>query len=382
MLRVLFFILSLSLSLIAGEKVVLLNDTSAHYHWGCTATSLALKEQIEARGFDLYPVPIAANHRLKEIPLLEAFDDPGQFERFCTANKEIFKALQESCGVLINGEDTIYSLHHAPRALLYMAYITKFFLGKPVEIINHSAYPEEERAQSLYQKVYSKLDFIAIREPRSHIEMQKLGITATRSFDCLPLYIRAHYHTPKKIKEKSLLISGSVAFTQNGIDKLSCYMEKMHGRGFTIQLLIGAAANPARDDADFVAALQKTCRAPFTLINATSLEEWLRTIQQASLLVSGRFHHSIAAFCLNTPFIALNSNTPKVEGLCLLIQEPPPLVYDDPKLLEHLLSRTETILRSPASDNAAKREELCDLAERNFDGLELFRKVGYTNPQK
>src|ERR1700733_8461254 len=28
-------------SLFAGEKVVLFNDTSAWYHWGCTATSTA-----------------------------------------------------------------------------------------------------------------------------------------------------------------------------------------------------------------------------------------------------------------------------------------------------------------------------------------------------
>jgi len=118
--------------------------------------------------------------------------------------------------------------------------------------------------------------------------------------------------------------------------------------------------------------VQKTCSAPFTLVNATSLDEWLQTIQHATLFVSGRFQHSIAAFCLNTPFIALNSNTHKVHGLCSLLGQSEPLLYSDPKLLDHLLARTEAILSSPPLDNAVKRDALCHLAKRNLDGLVLL----------
>jgi len=373
-------------SLFAGEKIVLFNDTSAHYHWGCTANATALKENIAALGFDLHAIPIMATYTLKEVPSFAAFDDRTQFKRFCSANAEIFKALQEARAVVINAEGTLHDMRPAPRALLYVAYISKLFLGKHVEIINHSAYPKDdptlspptietqELAERIYKKVYSQLDFIAIREPYSQKEMQKLGINSTLSFDCLPLYIDAHYHTPKQVKEKNLVISGSVAFTQQGVEELSSYMEKMSKRGFTIELLIGAAAHPSRDDMVFVETLQNKCSAPFTLVNAASLDEWLQTIQQATLFVSGRFQHSLAAFCLNTPFIALNSNTHKVHGLCSLLDQSEPLLYSDPNLLDHLLTRTETILSSPLPDNSAKFDEVCALAKRNCDGLRLLKQ--------
>jgi len=146
----------------------------------------------------------------------------------------------------------------------------------------------------------------------------------------------------------------------------------MHEKGFAIQVLIGALAFPALDDATFVQFLQDHCKAPFQVVNATSMDQWLQTIDQATLFVSGRFHHSIAAFCLNTPFITLNSNTYKVHGLCAMLNQPTPLLYNDADLLAQLLARTEVLLSVPVVDNGAKRKELCQLAERNFDGLKTY----------
>jgi hypothetical protein len=41
----------------------------------------------------------------------------------------------------------------------------------------------------------------------------------------------------------------------------------------------------------------------------------------------------------------------------------------DPQLLMHLWARTEEILASPPVHHEAKVAELCQLAERNLDGL-------------
>lgn len=111
------------------------------------------------------------------------------------------------------------------------------------------------------------------------------------------------------------------------------------------------------------------CKAPWQLINASSMEEWLDTINHATFLVSGRFHHSIAAFCLNTPFIALNSNTHKVHAICAMLEQPEPLLYSDPQLLDHLMLRTKVILSNLSINNEMKIAEICELAQRNFDGL-------------
>jgi len=104
------------------------------------------------------------------------------------------------------------------------------------------------------------------------------------------------------------------------------------------------------------------------------MEEWLDTINQTTFLLSGRFHHSIAAFCLNTPFIALNSNTHKVHAICALLGQKEPLLFSDPQLLEHLLERTDILLTSAPGNNLVQFKKICQLAEKNFDGLKILQK--------
>lgn len=391
------FVITLFSTIFAGEKVVLFNDTSAWYHWGCTGTSIALKEQILGLGFDINAVPVNVTYSLKEVPLFQDFNDLDKFYRFSEANKDTIKTIQDAAIVVINGEGTIHDLRAAPRALLYLAHISKFFLNKHVEIINHSAYPKDspilsadflrnfsfekeeidselKEARKIYKRIYGELDFVAIREPFSQAEMENIGISSTLSFDCLPLYIRDHYQNQKEVNEKCLVIGGSVAFSESGAEYLCRYLEKMVQSGFQVKVLIGAAAFPSQDDRLFVHFLEKHCKAPFELIVASSMEEWLDTINHATLFVSGRFHHSIAAFCLNTPFIALNSNTHKVHAICSYLEQAPPLLFSDPELLNKLWSRTLVTLSSGTVNNDKKIEEICKLAKENFNGLKAIAK--------
>jgi len=381
-------------SLLAAPKAILFNDTSAWYHWGCTGTSTALKEQIQKLGFALESIPINTTYGLQDVPPFEEFDSVERFDRFTQANETVCKQIQNNEIVLITGEGTIHDLRLGPRALLYLAHISKKFLHKHVEIINHSAYPKDDplfvnnflhncpnqkglesdllEAELLYKTVYNELDFIAIREQISQSAMDAIDVSSTLSFDCLPLYIRDHYDHPKQVDEKTVVIAGSVAFSESGVEQLCLYMEHLHERGYTLKVLTGAAAFPARDDEAFVQCLQSYAKVPFHRVTASSMEEWLNTINQAKFLVSGRFHHSIAAFCLNTPFIALNSNTHKVHAICALLAQEPPLLFADPNLVGHLLERTEAILSGPVPSNQAKIQEICELAEKNFDGLRNF----------
>jgi polysaccharide pyruvyl transferase WcaK-like protein len=389
-------------SAFAAEKIILFNDTSAWYHWGCTGTSTALKEQIQKLGFELVVFPITLKNSLQEVPPFEEFDSAERFDRFQEVNKDLIEQIRSSAAVVITGEGTIHDLGHSPKALLYLAHLSKRFLGKHVEIINHSAYPKVNpdpyqellRAQSIYHSVYSKIDFVAIREPISQKVMADIGISSTLSFDCLPLYIRDHYNQPKQTQKKRVVIAGSIAFTESGAAQLYHYLEhldQMGGgsiaftesgptqfcryleyldqKGYEIQVLIGAAAFPARDDLAFVQFLKNNSTAHWKLVVASSMEEWLDTINDAAFLVSGRFHHSIAAFCLNTPFIALNSNTQKIHAFCSLVDQAPPLRYSDPNLLDHLIARTAITTSTTPPDNQAKTAELCALAEKNFNGL-------------
>lgn len=396
LIRIIILNLITFTSLFGAPKVVLFNDTSAWYHWGCTGTSTALKEHIQALGYEIEAVPINTTYSLQEVPPFEEFDNTEKFECFQKANEKVVKQIQNSDAIVITGEGTIHDLRAGPRALLYVAHIAKKRFNKHVEIINHSAYPKDDplfsadflknfqvekekaeqellKAQLIYKTIYNELDFVAIREPVSHEVMSLIGVSSILSFDCLPLYIQEHYSHAKKVEEKIVVIAGSVAFTESGAEQLCRYLEHLDQMGYEIKVLTGAAAFPSRDDKSFIEFLKSHVKAPLNVVTASSIEEWLDTINNAVFFVSGRFHHSIAAFCLNTPFISLNSNTHKVHAICSVLEQESPLLFSDLDLYDHLVAKTETILTTPTKNNQAKMKEICELAEKNFEGL---RKLG------
>ena len=104
------------------------------------------------------------------------------------------------------------------------------------------------------------------------------------------------------------------------------------------------------------------------VITADSLDDWLGYIEEASLVVSGRFHHSIAAASLKTNFIVLNSNTPKIEGLCQVLGYDSIIRYDDVELLTKLLDKTQEKLN--ITNPPCVLDVLCNKAIKNFKALE------------
>lgn len=114
----------------------------------------------------------------------------------------------------------------------------------------------------------------------------------------------------------------------------------MHQQGYTITFLYGAKDWPAKDDREFIAFLKSILKFDLKVFEAKNIDEWLSCIENAKLLVSGRFHHTIAAGCLGTKFIALNSKTPKIDGLLKALGKEGPLRYDDRNLAEKLHKQT------------------------------------------
>lgn len=361
-------------------KVVLLNDTSSWYHWGCTGTTHAIKSQIVRMGYSLSTIPIQYNYTLNDVPRSASdFNDEAFFAKFKSSYPTLVAELESADIVVVNGEGTLHGLKQGPLRLLYLAYLSKRHLNKHVEIISHSVYPNDNldttdtEAMKLYQLVYRAMDFVAIRESESCLMMQKLGIPATQSFDCLPLYIRSYYLPKAKAQPRSghtLVVGGSVAWEEEGVQALIHYLSDMSQKGYQIKVVIGAKKDPAQDDLELIEYLTKHAKMKWELVLAESIEDWLKAIHEATLVVSGRFHYSIAAACLGTPFIALNSNTPKVEALHKHMPLLEVLQYSDPQLYQKLLSQTKVILSRPSTHSQKLLEELCDLAEQNFVGLQ------------
>lgn len=370
-------------------KVLLINDTTDWYHFGCTGTSLMLKDQIQKLGHTIASMPIYACMSLNNAPQIPSdFFAPELQHRFISSNHEWFEKIQNSDIIVVNGEGTLHGSKKGPLALMLLAYLAKTKFQKNVQIINHSVYPNDDLSIDetdilrIYMSVYQAMDYVAIREPISLHLMRTIGVNATESFDCLPIYIRDFYktlHTPKQ--DKLILISGSAAWFQSnvflpgakpefdvldGLNKLCKVLNEKISQGYEVCFLQSATSNPSQDDIDMIKYLKSIMGDNLKVLLAPTLDVWLQEIERATLLISGRFHHSIAASCLGTNFVILNSNTPKNSGLTAALGLGATLIFGDPNLEIKLHDAIEHPYKTDAKPVI---EELCVKADKNFAKL-------------
>lgn len=355
-------------------KTLLLNDTHDWYHWGCTATSYAVRKRLIQHDGPITIVPIYATRKLADLPVeLEQFDDPAVFRRFAGANRKLVDLLAGHDRVVVNGEGSIHDLSHTSVGLLYLAYACKRFLDTPVCVINHSAYPvahgddHADLARAMYLKVYACLDDVAIRECVSFDAIRALGIQARLTFDCLPITVKEGFKKPVSRRD-TIVVADGVNMPMDAMPALAGAMDHWRDKGFTVEMLMGAKANPAPESEWLTRALKTHMKRTLTIRRAESLKSWLTTIAEAKLLVSGRFHHSIAAAFLGTPFVVFESNTPKNSALCRELDLELPLSWQIEGLRDVLIDRGERVMGSRQVPEHVL-DALHTRAERNFDGL-------------
>ena len=351
------------------KKVAILNDTMEWYHWGCTATSTALRAQLEESGYQVVPIPIMMTYAFKGTPQsLTDFVDPNFFRDRVKANQLLFEFIKGVDLVVVNGEGTLHSIRPASLNLLYLSFVCKKFLNKPVSIINHSMYPstleENVQANDTYKFVYKEMDYVAIREHISFAVADRLGIEASLSFDCLPLTAR-EFNFPDPKDEGPVVITDSVIVSKDDMRVIERIVKGVVKKGRAVTILYGAKSNPGQDMINFVAHLQAKFKHNVNFVNARSLEQWFSVIANASVLVSGRFHYTIAAAFLGTPFVLLDTNTLKNKALAEEFGSDSPLSYSTPKVADLVLERLEGVSDLPLLD-VSKKETIYSRAMKNF----------------
>jgi Flp pilus assembly protein TadD/polysaccharide pyruvyl transferase WcaK-like protein len=355
--------------------VLLLNDTSYWYHWGCSCTSLALHEVLRERGLVIDPVHITHLNALSPLPANAAqFDDDALFDAFRTNNPGLISRIATVPVVVVNAEGSLHDFGPTARALLYVMYVSAQRLGKAVHIVNHSCYPatngDGAALDALYRKVYSTAAFVAVREDKSLARLAALGIKCTPAFDCLPLYVARHpVHVQRDANR--VVMAGCVQLDTGMVDLLARLANEVLDTGRELIFLAGANARLAQDDALLLNALHPKLRGRYRLVAATSEAEWLGTIANACLLISGRFHHSIAAACLGTPLLIAGSNTAKNEGLLDRLGLERDAVWMDVAQPDEASARLVAVLKDPGRSRVKPQllAQLRELAGRNFDQL-------------
>lgn len=357
-----------------------LNDTSGDYHFGCTCTSEYIRGQILQHGtctsmgvMDVWQTP---------SPPAEDWDNPAVFQAWMSEHPEWAEKLSACEAVVTNGEGTImgWQGRQGTQTLLFLLYAAKTHLGKKVILINHSSYPqaspyaqetaESRRVGELYAKVYRRLDFCAVRDMRSLAVLNALGCRNVQlAADCLPLYVTAHFTSAEPQGSGDyVLISGGTLMNEHW--QLFCNDVLPALKRISPRVMFLFAETPKRTAADDELLLEKIKdynRRPFRrkigVIRAKTAEEWLSALHRAKFFVSGRFHHSLAALSVGTPFLVLGAHSPKNQ----LLQDVHPAAYLPWEqlpytrlcpLLQHLLQQT---------DMTNQRDGLCRMAMHNFD---------------
>lgn len=349
------------------KSVLLLNDTEDVYHWGCYGTSKAIKDQLIQKGVTgIDCMTVVQTHMFLNVPT--RLTNSGGKEYFERNYPEIKDKLDKCSTVVINGEGTIHGFGNAPRMLLYLAYASKHFYGKKVILINHSCYPKSLRSNviNFYKAAYSSCDYVAARESRSaRIIENKLGIKCIRSFDNLPITIRSVFdQIPQPIVEKPYIcISGAVNYSTAKSPIIARQLLRMFPHHNYVYL-IGSKTGANSEEPRVYESLKKYI-PNIELFDAKSFLEWLSIIKHSELLLSGRFHYTIAALCLGTRAISFRSNTPKINSVVKDLNLPAVIPKRPSFLFESMLCYQ--LKRSNIYNPPDIMSYLCSLAQKNYD---------------
>ena len=374
-------------------RTLLINDTSEVCHWGCTATSTALKNGVLRRGLELETVPASSIPRLgRLLQVAEDFDRPDVAALLREKAPVLTQAIHSADSVLVNGEGSLHGDRNVAKTLLYILWYSAKVAGKPVDLVNHSCYPQdrmhasEDALLEFYRRAYAVLRYVAVREPVSwRLVTDSLRRDAVESFDCLPLYLDSLASSSEVERTPTVCVASSVIWNKRWAPRLVRTLARLADKGWKLRLLVGANGDWNHEDIAFVTDLRCAWRwhslgrgrplkpAPWEVRDARTLGDWLEAIASSRLLISGRFHHSIAAYCLGTPRVMLDSNTPKVQGMLEVIGGSMAASFGAKgwgEDLDRAIAATLDQALPSEQDVAKRRKQLCNLAERNFAGLD------------
>lgn len=353
------------------RSALILNFTGNTYHYGCFGTSYEIYERLLQKGYYVNYSTVRATHGLALSPKSgEIFMDPKFANQYMVTNSPLTLAIEEADIVVVNGEGTLHRISNGSLSLLYQIFFTTRVLKKETYLINHSCYPSggleiNPSLDNFYKEILKGINGIAAREGHSKALYDRLALKSVQGFDSLPLYFQRQgfFDRFKKTdKQKSVLLCGGINYGEDKLVLISALLKKM---AVKVNFLLGGKAHLAREE-EVIYQRFKSEGLKVKLVKATSFEEWSKTIADASLLISGRFHYTIAALALSTPCISFPSNTPKVEAVHELLGQQGFLSWDDVDFSEKLERYIVDGLDGGLLLDKQKHAYMLECAEQNF----------------
>jgi glycosyltransferase involved in cell wall biosynthesis len=321
-----------------GHKYLFVNDTFNTFHHGCSATSLAIRRHLCELG-DNSTIGISweaiSNPKLapRNHDEFVSYEFRLKWER---ENAKLLRLFAASEHIVVNGEGSMSNYHYGSLFLFYLIYYCAEHLKKDVSVINHSLFTTtysdrlDERTHSDFLKIvataYRGLKNCWVREPESLTQLEEIVPGRGKlCFDCLPLYVQEIFpHTKQDIERRGVLVGGGNYLDDRYpefLEALTPVLEDAFGAFEYAFLFSDVPHSQSSGDIALYNRIHELMPDRVCLRSVKTTDEWLDEIRSARLLVSGRFHHTIAAFMLDTPFFAFKTDTKKMEGMLSVVEK-------------------------------------------------------------
>lgn len=266
-------------------RVAVFNDTSGSGHYGCVAVMHTLRRMLSSNGIDVvWTWPLGKDWRL---------------------HKDEMPRKGEIDAVIVNGEGTMHHDAKRPRvmALAEAVNLAHDELGVPAFLLNATLY---ENSQSLYDLI-RRFDRVFVRDELSRDELESFGLTAV----VVPDLTFAFEH-------------GEYAQARNGVgatdsvhrDITDVLYVRSRANGWDFRKMSAPKPPPLRSVRRphlFVKRLHSWLRDRGAYLSTP--ENFLQWLTAREVLVTGRFHTVTMSLVTQTPFVAVESNTPKISSL-------------------------------------------------------------------
>lgn len=317
------------------NKILVLNDTQDHCHWGSYGSACSLKLRLMQGGGEVRTFPI--------LTLAEHKDE--------AVRKRVESMVIWSDTVVINGEGSLHGDRVRAEWLFDRLHFAKD-KRKRVEILNSCLLPSGS-ATRLYRDACSRADKVVVRDNDSLRLMSSLGVVCKLGFDCLPICIRDYWKPSTPISNVDVVFSGGSAYDQ-GLGALFGKMaEKYAAQGLRCAVLTGASGKPTGGQSEFRRS------SKIDEVKADSLDEFLNVMHNASIVITGRYHYAICALCLGKPLALFKATTSKNDLLAREYMKAEAISYFDNDI-------PGKVAKSVLKENSACFDRMYNLAEMNF----------------
>lgn len=276
-----------------SKRIVVLGDTSVANHHGCWLVMRRLTEGLEERGLEILYRHSGKNWR---------------------ADERLVERMRNADAFLINGEG---SLHHQSKMLHEYLAAGEFGkeLGVPTFLVNTTWSQngaELTKRASVFAQIY-------VRESRS---VEELGSQGIRSVLVPDLTLTTNCDATPRARN-GVLITDST-FKSVSKQLLALTLKTPTAQFFPIVSTDWSRAKPRRRRkraAQWLLgrALRLLRIRPYSLYRLAVADHdamrYVERLASAEALLTGRFHSACLALITETPFLAIASNTPKIETL-------------------------------------------------------------------